>query len=230
MTVEVLLDEGLGYPNGILYDEDSNSLWVLNGGLPGRPLISVSLQDTSLSVLVETGLNAVDGLSVDGSGFTYFSSWATDKVYRYDPLFTTPPEIVSEGHNDPADIFVNTMANVLAVPNFNGNTLDLVSLQPQSFEPGKEPYTVSPCMMIHPNPFSGVTSMDPGTPTEDSSGILSIYSPDGRLVRKLQESSGTGTYTWNGMDSFGNSLPSGTYLAVFESADAVISGRVVLLR
>ena len=230
MSVEVLVDEGLGYPNGIVYDGDSNSLWVLNGGLPGRPLLAVSLEDTSMSVLAETGLNSIDGLSVDDSGYTYFSSWATDKVYRYDPLFTNPPEIVSEGHNDPADIFVNTMEDVLAVPNFHGNSLDLVPLVPQSCQPGIEVINPSVCMAVHPNPFREVTCMDPGAPTGDPAGKLCIYGIDGRLVRSFQELPESGSYAWDGTDSFGESVPSGTYLAVFESAASIVVGRVILLR
>jgi len=229
MTYGTLVDSGLGYPNGIIYDEASNSLLVLNGGLVGRPLLSVSLVDTSLSVIAETGLNSIDGLSVDDSGNTYFSSWATDKVYRYDPSFANPPEVISEGHSDPADIYVNRIDNILAVPNFNGNSVDLVPLDPQSSASGGETVQSEPCIRIFPNPFRHVTRMEPNIPSGVPDGNLSIYSLDGRLVRTLSDPGESSSFIWNGADNHGNRIPAGIYVAVLETPSLYVSGRVIVL-
>ena len=119
---------GLGYPNGIMYDHPNNRLLVLNCLLSYRPIISVNLEDSTISTVVNTNISSIDGLTSDNNGNFYFSSWITDKVYRYDESFTNPPEVVSSGHIDPADIFFNKLNNILAIPNFNSNSVDFVQL------------------------------------------------------------------------------------------------------
>ena len=139
MTYTTFVNYGLGWPNGIMYDMPNNRLLVLNGGLPNKPLIAVSLEDSTISTVVETGFGAIDGLTTDNNGNTYFSSWETDKVYRYNESFTNPPEVVSSGHNNPADIFFNKLNNILAVPNFNSNSVDFIQLGFVIHVPGDQP-------------------------------------------------------------------------------------------
>ena len=139
MTYTTFVNSGLGWPNGIICDLPNNRLLVLNGGLPDKPLIAVSLEDSTISIIVETGLGAIDGLTTDNYGNTYFSSWVTDNVYRYDETFTNPPEVVSSGHNNPADIFFNKLNNILAVPNFNSNSVDFIQFSFVIHVPGDQP-------------------------------------------------------------------------------------------
>ncbi|MCD4795294.1 MAG: T9SS type A sorting domain-containing protein [Bacteroidales bacterium] len=126
-TYTTFVNSDLGYPNGILYDTPNDRLLVTNCTLPNGPIKAVNMADSTVSTVVETGY-AADGLTVDSRGNFYFSSWVTDKVYRYDESFTNPPVVVSSGHNNPADIFVNIQDNILAIPNFHGNAIDLVQL------------------------------------------------------------------------------------------------------
>ncbi|MBI9037137.1 MAG: VCBS repeat-containing protein [Bacteroidales bacterium] len=130
---------GLGYPNGIMYDRNNHRLLVLNCLLTYRPIISVNLEDSTLLTVVNTNISSIDGLTSDNYGNIYFSSWATDKVYRYDESFTNPPEVVSTGHTDPADIFFNKLNNILAIPNFNSNSVDFIQLAFVIYVPGDEP-------------------------------------------------------------------------------------------
>ena len=58
MTYTTFVNTGLGWPNGIIFDSTNNRLVVLNGGLPDRPLIAVTLEDSTISTVVETGLKA----------------------------------------------------------------------------------------------------------------------------------------------------------------------------
>jgi DNA-binding beta-propeller fold protein YncE len=225
MEYTVLVDEGLGYPNGIIYDDALNRLLVLNGGLAGRPLLAIDLATTAVSVVVETGLNAIDGLSVDANGLTYFSSWATDKVYRYDTAFSNPPEVVSEGHSNPADIFVNTVGGILAVPNFDGNTVDFLELQPQSVHGSSVTYAAE--LKAYPNPFGSFVTFDFSSVQDISMSHLVIRSLDGRVVRELDCSGISGSVTWSGDDSRGIPLPSGIY-AVSAEIDGLVSSILVL--
>ncbi len=128
MTYTTFVNYGLGWPNGIMYDMPNNRLLVLSCSLPNRPLLSVNLEDSTVSTVVNTGTNANDGITADNNGNTYFASWTTGKVYRYDETFTNPPEVVSSGHSGPADIFFEKQSNILAVPNTNSNTVDFIQL------------------------------------------------------------------------------------------------------
>jgi len=139
MTYTTFVNAGLGWPNGIIFDSTNNRLLVLNGGLPNKPLIAVSLEDSTISTVVETGYGAIDGLTTDNYENTYFSSWVTDKVYRYDETFTNPPEVVSSGHNNPADIFFNKLNNILAIPNFNSNSIDFIQFSFVIHVPSDQP-------------------------------------------------------------------------------------------
>lgn len=227
MTYSVLVDSGLGYPNGILFDESNNRLLVVNDELAGGPILAVNLADTTLSLVVNTGFPA-DGISFDGDGFTCFSSWATDKVYRYDSDFTNPPEIVSEGHNNPADIFVNTIDNILAVPNFHGNSLDLVPLAPLSL-PGSGTVLSEFCLSAYPNPFREAITVEYLIPPGMSAGNLSIFSIDGRLVRTFPDPGELSQLTWTGSDNRGNVVPSGIYIVILELSGMTSSRLIIRL-
>ncbi|RKZ09360.1 hypothetical protein DRQ25_06700 [Candidatus Fermentibacteria bacterium] len=228
MTYSILIDSGLGYPNGILFDEIGNRLLVLNGGLASRPLLALDLADTSLSLVVETGFNAIDGLSVDNDGFTYFSSWSTDKVYRYDSEFTNPPDIISEGHSNPADIFVNTIDNILAVPNFNGNTVDLIPLLPQS-TPSGGAMTSEISLTTQPNPFRNEITLEYQIPSCETVRKLNIFGLDGRLIRTFPDAGEFGELTWTGRDENGNTVPSGVYIVVVMSSDEISARQILKL-
>lgn len=152
MTYITLVGDGLAYPNGILFDEQNERLLVLNCFLPGKPILSISMDGQSVSTIVETGISSIDGLTEDNYGNYYFSSWATNRVYQYDPLFTNPPEIVASGLIDPADIFYNKLDQVLAIPCFNADTLILLPHNPVVMEEDKP--IITELIEAYPNPFT----------------------------------------------------------------------------
>ena len=138
-TSITLVDSGLTYPNGAEFDFANNRLLVMNEGMQGAPIIAVDINTGITSTLVETNISSTDGLTIDDKGNTYFSSWSTNKVYRYDETFTNPPEVVSSGHSEPADIFFNKLDNILAIPNFNSNSVDFIQLGFVIHVPGDQP-------------------------------------------------------------------------------------------
>ncbi|MCD4700997.1 MAG: SMP-30/gluconolactonase/LRE family protein [Candidatus Aegiribacteria sp.] len=226
-TYSVLVDSGLGYPNGIIFDESNNRLLVVNDLIAGGPILAVDLADNTLSLVVNTGLQP-DGISFDGDGNTYISSWATDRVYRYDPIFTTPPEIVSQGHNNPADIYVNIIDNILAVPNFGGNSLDLVPLAPLSL-PGGGTVLSELSLTAYPNPFRFTTTVEYPVTSGVSEGSLRIYNLTGRLVCEFTEPGESCEFTWMGADNTGKAVPPGVYLMLFTSQEITVSGLIAKL-
>ena len=122
------VSSGLNMPNGIISDPSNNRFLVMNEGWANAPIVAINLEDPTLTTVVETNISSTDGLTTDNNGNTYFSSWATNKIYRYDETFANPPEIVSSWHSGPADIFFNKLANILAVPNFNSNSVDFIQI------------------------------------------------------------------------------------------------------
>lgn len=122
----------LGYPNGITYDRINNRLLLLSVGGSGAPILSVDLEDSSVTTVVNTELIGTDGIVMDQAGRIYISEWTNDQIYIYDDDFNNPPVIFSKGHNDPADIYYDEINNLIVVPNFSSNTLDFVPINPES--------------------------------------------------------------------------------------------------
>ena len=83
-----------------------------------------------------------------------------------------------------------------------------------------------------PNPFNPQTNIAVVLPTT-SSVRLEIFDLGGSLVRSLHEGTlaeGRTVFTWNGLDSFGSPVASGTYLYQLTTPEGRESRRMVLLR
>jgi len=116
-----------GGPNGLLYDRSNNSLLICNSGSNAK-IFSYNLATSVLTTLVTTKFSDLDGLARDNCGNIYVSSWGTNSVYAYDAQFKNPPTVVSKGHNGPADISINAQSQILAIPNFDANSIALINL------------------------------------------------------------------------------------------------------
>jgi sugar lactone lactonase YvrE len=129
LSSSIFVSEGVYSPNGLLHDRDNNRLLVISEDGVGGPILGVSLEDSSLHPVVVTGLSNADGLAEDNQGNVYVSSWTCNCVSMYDSEFINPRVVVSTGHSGPADIFYNKQDDILAVPNFNRSTVDLLSFK-----------------------------------------------------------------------------------------------------
>jgi hypothetical protein len=114
-------------PNGLLYDAQTNSLLTCNSGNNAK-IFSYNFSSLTLKTLIITRFSDLDGLARDNCGNYYVSSWGTNSVYAFDPLFQNPPTVVSKGHNGPADISIRENEQILTVPNFDANTISLINL------------------------------------------------------------------------------------------------------
>jgi sugar lactone lactonase YvrE len=124
-----VLCSGLLKPNGLLYDAVYDRLLVCYLRT-ASPIEAVDCSTGRVTCIRETGLSDLDGLTRDSEGRIYVSSWASGSIYRFDQNFTQNPELVSSGHNGPADIFIRPIADILVVPNYNSNTVNFISLKP----------------------------------------------------------------------------------------------------
>lgn len=153
----VFVKSGIYKPNGIFYDKKNDRL-LLCSFTTDSPIQAISLKDSSVSTLISTNLDKLDGITMDGKGSVYVSSWGSGSVYRFSPDFSGNPEVVSSGHNGPADIYYNIKYDVLVVPNFNSNTVDFIPMSGQGIDEdyGYIPYGPE-LGQNFPNPFNSIT-------------------------------------------------------------------------
>ncbi len=120
----IYIDEPL--LNGITFDAESNRLLTVSNYSGDNKIRAISLDDFSVTIVASTGFSTVDGLTRDINGSYYFSDWGTDAIYKFNSDFTIGPTMVQSGFSNPADINFNLRDNILVVPNFGDNTLDLI--------------------------------------------------------------------------------------------------------
>ena len=215
MTYTTFVNSGLGWPNGIMYDVPNDRLLVLSCGLPNRPILAVNMQDSTVSTVVNTNKNANDGITADNNGNTYFASWSTGKVYRYDESFTNPPEIVSSGHSGPADIFFEKQSNILAVPNTNSNSVDFIQITFTGNEEIKDNGVI--INRLFPNPFTDNINIDFFLPEKTHTKIFVYDILGNRIAELINEELNRGDYSmsWNGIDKNNRETPQGIYFISF---------------
>ena len=212
----VFVGTGLNMPNGIIYDLPNNRLLVMNEAWANAPIVAVDIEDSTLTTIVETNVSSTDGLTTDNNGNTYFSSWATNKIYRYDESFTNPPEVVSSGHSGPADIFFNKLNNILAVPNFNSNSVDFIPITftGQNENPERKPDNIH----SFPNPFNDRLNISFYL-TGNTFIKIVIYDIHGNRIAELinkELKKGEYSITWDGRDKNNSNAPSGIYFVIFD--------------
>lgn len=163
-TYSTLISSGIN-PNGLLYIQSNNSLLICSWG-SNAEIQSFNLTDSTLTTLVTTKLSNLDGLAKDNCGNIYVSSWGANSVYVFDSLFLSPPTKISFGHNGPADITINQKEQILAIPNFNSNSINLVKLGEQCateinyVSPLNHSFNVSDSLQIDWDDISGVTGYE----------------------------------------------------------------------
>ncbi len=84
----------------------------------------------------------------------------------------------------------------------------------------------------YPNPFNNSTQIEFGL-SRSGHVSISIYNVSGRWITNLTEQSwraGTHLLKWNGQDSSGKMVPSGSYLVVMKAAGFTGSKKILLLK
>ncbi len=223
----IFVPGGLNYPNGILFDQENNRMLFVES--LGGKIKAVNLADSTVTTVLSGGYGSMDGITMDGAGNIYVSSWATNSVYRYEgKTFSSPPTPVSSGHQGPADIYFNPKANVIAVPNFNGNYISFIELQPTAVknQPIQTPGEFH-LEQNYPNPFNPSTTISFNIPSR-SFVLLKIFDLIGRDVATIvseELSAGNHTKRW---DATG--MPSGVYFYRLEAGKFTETKKLVLLR
>ncbi len=183
-TYSVFVSSGVSSrPQDVIYDRDYGRLLVCSW-YANSPIQAVDLSDSTISNLVNTPTGNCDGLALDGNGNYYFSTWINNSIYYYDTTFSNPPTLFSSGHSGPANICFNKKDNVIAVPNFNSNSVSFISVIPSSVkENGAEQMNFN-LFQNYPNPFNPATIIKYKIP-EQSFVSLKIYDLLGNIISTL---------------------------------------------
>lgn len=185
-------------PNGVYVDYKRNRLLVGSWGSAAN-VFAVSLTDsTDVTTLVTSPYGNIDGVSMDRNDHVYLSSYNSALVYRYDINFSLTPFVVSTGHTNAADIYVNRITDTLAVPNAGSNS---VSFVPLTIPTGiHNTGTIADDYKLnqnYPNPFNPSTTISFDVNTNDHT-TLKVYDVLGNEVAVLvNEVLNTGSYNIN---------------------------------
>jgi hypothetical protein len=221
--------QGLGNPNGIMYDERYHRLLIISVSGPGAPILQINLEDTTLSTLVTTGIGGTDGIAMDFDRNMYISDWNLDGIYMYDSTFTNPPQVFSTGHLDPADIYFDRVNSILCVPNFSRNTVDFLPMASSSIEVRKTDVVPQKMELFpnYPNPFNFMTTIS--------------YALSGNCMVRLQVFDATGRHIVSLISGFqapgvyavmfdGTKLASGSYFYQLMTEEFSVVHKMVLLK
>jgi hypothetical protein len=204
-----IVASNINIPSGILFDARNNRVLFCQFTFHA-PIKQIDLNDLSITTVLTTSFTNLDGLTIDGNGNIYVSCWEDNAIYRYDNMLSLPAELISSGHNGPADIFYNQLENVLAVPNFYSDTVDFKPVTPigadEDYEQIPSTFTL---WQNYPNPFNPSTVIKYSLPAESYESIK-LYDITGKevssLVNELQPA-GEHRITFDG-----SSYTSGIYL------------------
>lgn len=213
-------------PQDVIYDRDFGRLLVCSW-YANSPIQAVNLNDSTISNLVNTPTGNCDGLALDGNGNYYFSTWTNNSIYYYDTTFSNPPILFSSGHSGPANICYNKRDNVIAVPNFNSNTVSFISVIPSSVKENDAEQMNFNLFQNYPNPFNPATIIKYKTP-EQSFVSLKIYDLLGNIISTLvNEEKPKGDY---GVEFNATGLSSGTYFYQLVIDDYIETKKMLYLR
>jgi hypothetical protein len=222
------VDSGLNLPNGILFDERNNRLLVMSEGSLNAPILSINIEDAAIYNVVFTGLHLTDGLAEGNEGNIYVSSWSSNAVYRYDTSFTNPPELISSSLQGPADIFFNKLHNILAVPNFNSNSVNFIPISPTDVDNESNQIHGYNLFQNYPNPFNPSTKIK--YRIENPEHItLKVYNVLGHEVATLvNEEKTAGKYEVE--FSTAGELTSGVYFYKLEAGHYIETKKMLLIK
>ncbi|MCP4631287.1 MAG: T9SS type A sorting domain-containing protein [candidate division Zixibacteria bacterium] len=228
-SYSVFLNGQLSLPVGLYYDSELNRLLVTTLSGNESSIYAVSLNDTSVSLVVVTEVGYLDAITEDSNGNYYVSASESNRVYKFDHYFSNPPELFSSGHNWPSQLFCNQRDNILAVPNFYANRIDFINLDPTDVHEvsGSTKPEKTALFSNYPNPFNSSTTIS-YTLNSYSLVELDIYNIMGRkiesLVNKFQQP-GQHEVLW-----LADNRSSGIYFYIIKTAGGSFINKMVLMK
>lgn len=151
-TFEVLVDNTVQTPNGIVYDAVLDRLWLGCWGSSARIKSYDRVSGDELSSFT-TALGNIDGITLDCHGDILVSSWSPARISRFEPTFTEAVQTVTQsGLSNPADIDFDLVHNRVCIPNSGNQTVTLFAYSGCSVSVEESAATT---VALAPNPTDG---------------------------------------------------------------------------
>jgi hypothetical protein len=185
---------------------------------------AVTLNDSAVTTLVaSSGLSSIDGITKDGAGNYYLSSWGGNKVTKYTNTFTTPTTVIT-GLSSPADIFYNVLTDTLGVPN-SGTLNNTVYYYFGSATGINETVKSRLEFSVNPNPIVKAAEINYVLP-ENSKVIIQLFDIKGGLVKTIMDEEQTkGAQTTFFSKS---NLAAGQYLLKIETEKYLETKKIII--
>lgn len=134
--------------NGMILDKENNRILIVTYQ-PNALIYALSLETFQISVIRNSSLSYLDGIARDKEGNYYVSAWGNNNlggIYKYDKNLTEPPTLVYGPLNGPADIIIDTINNILVIPEMGASKVHFISLSNE---------IQSPSLLFPPNNSNG---------------------------------------------------------------------------
>ncbi len=218
------------YPNRLIYTDETPTV--------GSQICAIEavVGATSTVLVSNPDFQYLDGIASGGNHY-FVSAWSNNTVYRYDQNFISS-EIASTGfngidHSGPADIYYDTYNEILAVPNFNANTVDFIPFEQLDAEDEMVPIPSE--FLLHqnfPNPFNPSTTIVYELDNVELVNIT-VYDLLGseivQLVNQIEQP-GSKTIRWDGRDHQGYLVNGGVYVYKLEIGNYSETKKMVFLK
>ena len=214
------------YTQDIIFDHFNNRLLAVSWTTQA-PIQAIDLADSTISTVVTTSYGYYDGITIDQYGNVYLAShYSSGYIITYTPAFTNPPTIISAGLNEPAGLDYNQGDNMLAVPNFGGNSVDIFPVFPVGIK--NKPLVGQPREFIlnscYPNPFNAQINIDFYTES-DNTITFRIFDIQGRFIETIEKQRFNPGY--NQIVFNAGELSSGVYFLRAETAGKVSTQKII---
>jgi len=213
-------------PNGILFDDLNDRLLLCSFGY-NIPILEISLEDSSVSVLANTTLAQCDGFTKDDFGNYYISSWATKSIYRFNSSFDDPPEQFYTNSQAPVDISYNSVDEILIAPIMFLNTIVYIPINPVSLDDNNKSPKKTELNQNYPNPFNPKTTIRYTLPASDVV-LIKVFNVLGKEISTLvneEKSVGSNSCEWDA-----RGFPSGVYFYSLTTGDFRETKKMILFK
>jgi len=219
---------GIYNPNGIIFDEDNNRLLVCSYR-PNFPIQAISLTDSTVITLLETELDNSDGITIDEIGNVYVTSWETNAIYKIEPDFSNPPELVYYSAGGPADISYDEVNSVIAIPLQNYNSVDFLPITYTEIQEGLYKNDDLINIDVFPNPFTFLTNIK--FEIRKSSHInLKIIDSQGKTIKLLHSgilNNGSYSFQWDGKVFSATHSANGLYYCILQVDNRTLTKSII---
>ena len=223
MTYEVIVNNTVSTPNGIIFDGENNRLIFVNWG-NNAAIKAVDLTDNSVSTIITTNLGNIDGIDDDNDGNYYISSWSPARITKYDKDFANAPETITTPFiSNPADIGYSKETDTLAIP--IGNDVVFVGFESDTTTSVQFLQNEEIALTVFPNPVTDQSYIQFEL-ENDIDLNLQIMDNQGRLIKTLltgSQPSGKHKVLLAGSD-----LPSGIYHLSLQTKSATVTRKLVI--